>query len=181
VPQTGADEFESVDFFTKMSIIDDPYPYYRWLRESRGPVWIEHNYGVAIVIGHDEAMELYRSPEYFSSCNASSAFPQIPVDRDVDDAYALIGEHRVRMPLYGYMVTWDAPEHDAYPSLLTGLFTPKRLKENEDFVWRADHQLGEFITNGTCEFISEFSSPSPPILLALNIHHWPHRICNTRL
>ena len=53
------------------------------------------------------------------------------------------------MPMYGYMATWDPPRHTDYRSLLTGLFTPKRLKENEDFMWRlADRQLDEFVDRG---------------------------------
>ena len=43
------------------------------------------------------------------------------------------------------------------------LITPKRLKENEAFMWRlADRQIDEFIARGECEFISEFASPVRP-------------------
>jgi cytochrome P450 len=40
------------------------------------------------------------------------------------------------------------------------LITPKRLRENEDFMWRhADRQIDEFIERGECEFIRDFAGP----------------------
>ena len=71
------------------------------------------------------------------------------------------------MMMYGYMATWDPPQHSDYRSLLTGLFTPKRLKENEEFMWRlADQQLDELLGRGACEFISEFAEPFTALVIA---------------
>ena len=40
------------------------------------------------------------------------------------------------------------------------LITPKRLKENEAFMWQlADRQLDSFIARGECEYISGFAGP----------------------
>ena len=40
------------------------------------------------------------------------------------------------------IITFDPPKHTAHRGLLMGLITPKRLKENEEFMWRlADRQL----------------------------------------
>ena len=65
------------------------------------------------------------------------------------------------------MATWDPPQHSDYRSLLTGLFTPKRLRENEDFMWRlADRQLDEFVERGSCEFIHEFAEPFTALVIA---------------
>src|SRR5262249_18678732 len=56
--------------------------------------------------------------------------------------------------------TFDPPKHTAHRALLMRLITPKRLKENEEFMWRlADRQIDEFHGNGQVEFISEFASP----------------------
>jgi cytochrome P450 len=47
------------------------------------------------------------------------------------------------------------------------LITPKRLRENEEFMWRlAEQQLDEFVANGRCEFISEFSQPFAMLVVA---------------
>jgi cytochrome P450 len=65
------------------------------------------------------------------------------------------------------MVTMDPPEHTRQRALLMRLLTPKRLKQNEDFMWRlADRQLDEFVADGHCEFISAFSQPFAMLVVA---------------
>jgi cytochrome P450 len=45
--------------------------------------------------------------------------------------------------------------------------TPKRLKENEEFVWRlADRQMDEFIARGECEFIGDYATPFALFVIA---------------
>jgi cytochrome P450 len=47
------------------------------------------------------------------------------------------------------------------------LITPKRLKDNEAFMWRlADRQLDELVSNGHCEFISAYSQPFAMLVVA---------------
>src|SRR6202007_2947528 len=42
-----------------------------------------------------------------------------------------------------------------------------RLKQNEECMWRlADQQLDEFLANGECEFISEYSKPFATLVIA---------------
>ena len=47
------------------------------------------------------------------------------------------------------------------------LLTPKRLKENEGFMWGlADRQLDEFLANGNCEFIGAYAQPFAMLVVA---------------
>jgi cytochrome P450 len=47
------------------------------------------------------------------------------------------------------------------------LITPKRLKENESFMWRlADQQLDEFASDGRCEFIRAYTQPFAMLVVA---------------
>ncbi len=47
------------------------------------------------------------------------------------------------------------------------MLTPKRLKENEEFMWRlVDRQLDEFIANGECEFLGEYAKPFATLVIA---------------
>jgi cytochrome P450 len=40
------------------------------------------------------------------------------------------------------------------------LITPKRLKENEEFMWRfADRLIDGFVANGTCEMVGDYAEP----------------------
>ena len=69
--------------------------------------------------------------------------------------------------MYEHMVTMDPPDHTRARSILSRLLTPSRLKENEEFMWRlADRQLEEFLDNGECEFIAEYSKPFATLVIA---------------
>ena len=47
------------------------------------------------------------------------------------------------------------------------LITPKRLKENEEFMWRlADRQIDEFLARGECEFIHDYANPFTLLVIA---------------
>jgi cytochrome P450 len=47
------------------------------------------------------------------------------------------------------------------------LITPKRLKENEEFMWRlADSQIDEFVAEGECEFLGDFAGPFAMLVVA---------------
>jgi cytochrome P450 len=121
----------------------------------------EPHHGVVAVSGYDEAVAVYRDADTFSSCNSvSGPFPGFPVELEGDDISELIATYRDQLPLHEHIVTMDAPAHTQHRSLLMRLLTPKRLRENEDFMWRlADRQLDEFLVDGRCEFIRQYSQP----------------------
>ena len=69
--------------------------------------------------------------------------------------------------MHEHMVTMDPPEHTRHRAVLMRLITPRRLKENEEFMWRlADRQLDEFLAKGQCEFITEYSQPFAMLVIA---------------
>jgi cytochrome P450 len=48
-----------------------------------------------------------------------------------------------------------------------GLITPKRLKENEEFMWRlADRQLNEVLPHAKCEYINDYCQPYTLLVVA---------------
>jgi cytochrome P450 len=159
-------DFETADFFSDPSLLEDPYPYFEHLRATCPVTGISN--GVMAVSGYDEATEVYRDIETFSSCNAVvGPFAQFPVPLEGDDVGAIIDEYRDQLPMFEHMVTMDPPAHTRERALLMRLITPKRLAENEAFVWRlADRQLDEFIASGRCEFISAYSQPFAMMVVA---------------
>jgi len=160
-------DYDSVDFLTDQSLVPDPYPYYDYLR-SRGPVLRVAPHGYVAVTGYEEALGVYKNIDDFSSCVAlGGPFPPLPFTPEGDDLNAQIDAHRTQFPMYEHMVTMDPPEHTKARSLLSRLLTPKRLKENEDFMWRlADQQLDEFIANGRSEFLAEYAKPFSLLVIA---------------
>ena len=160
-------DYDSVDFFADESLVEDPYPYYEHLR-SQCPVMSTAHHGVVAVSGYEEASEIYLNPEDFSSCNSViGPFATFPVPLEGDDIGPIIERYRDQLPMFEHMVTMDAPAHTRERSLIMRLLTPKRLKENEAFMWGlADRQIDEFVADGRCEFIRAYTQPFAMLVVA---------------
>jgi cytochrome P450 len=171
-------DYDSVDFFADASLIEDPYPYYDHLR-SRCPVLPTPHHGVVAVSGYEEASEVYLNPKDFSSCNAViGPFATFPVPLEGDDIGPTIDRYRDQLPMNEHMVTMDPPEHTRERALIMRLLTPKRLKENEAFMWPlADRHIDEFIGPGHCEFITAYAQPFSMLVVAdvLGVPESDHR------
>ncbi|MGV0743300.1 cytochrome P450 [Mycolicibacterium sp. XJ870] len=158
------------DFFRDDSLVDDPYPFLAQLRE-RCPVQREPHHDVVMVTGYEEAVAVFGDAEKFSSATAvTGPFPGFPVPlegRPDDEVAELIDRHRDELPMSDQITTFDPPTHTSHRALLMGLITPKRLKENEDFMWRlADQALEPYLARGGGEFISEFAGPFTLMVIA---------------
>jgi cytochrome P450 len=153
-------DLASVDYFSDQTITQNPYEYLEYLR-SHGPVFREPHHGVVAVTGYAEVMAAFKDTDAFSACNAiGGPFPPLPFEPEGDDITAQIEAHRHMFPINEHMVVMDPPAHERARSLLSKLLTPRRLKENEDYMWQlVDHQLDEFIANGRCEFLAEYARP----------------------
>jgi cytochrome P450 family 150 subfamily A5 len=160
-------DFDRIDFFRDDALILDPYPYFDHLREQC-PVQREPHHGVVMVTGYDEAMAVYHDTETFSSCNSvTGPFPGFPVPLEGDDVSELIEQHRDELPFNDQLPTFDPPKHTDHRALLMRLITPKRLKENEEFMWRlADREIDEFHARGKCEFIGAYAWPYALLVIA---------------
>jgi cytochrome P450 len=160
-------DWQTTDFFTDQSLVEDPYPYYEELRAA-GPVLPLPHLGVVAVSGYDEAGEVYRDTESFSSCNAViGPFATFPVPLEGDDVSDLVAEYRDQLPMHEHMVTMDPPDHTRERALVMRLLTPKRLQDNEAFMRRlADHQLDELLPAGRCEFIGAYAQPFAMLVVA---------------
>src|SRR3954447_23860883 len=161
------DEFDAIDFFKARPLYQNPYPYYDYLR-SHGAVWREPHHGVVMVTGYEEAVAVLNDTTTFSNCNTVvGPFAKFPVPLEGDDISAIIEQYRDDLPFSDQLPSFDPPKHTAHRSLLLRLITPKRLKENEEFMWRlADRQLDEFVARGSCEFIHEYANPFTLLVVA---------------
>jgi cytochrome P450 len=155
-------DYDSVDYFTDPSLVPDPHPYFDHLR-TKDASCCPINNGVLAVTGWEAANAVYKDTENYSSCVAVA----IPFTPEGDDICAQLEEHRAEIPMYEHMVTMDQPYHTDARSLLSRLLTPKRLKENEDFMWRlADRHIDEFIADGKCEFLKAYARPFSLLVVA---------------
>ncbi|MFW0796759.1 cytochrome P450 [Gordonia sp. CPCC 205515] len=157
----------TVDYFSDSKVSQDPYEYWDHLR-SQGPVTREPYQNVIAVTGYQEAQEAFKDTESFSAVNAiGGPFPPLPFEPVGDDITELIEAHRHEFPIFEHMVTMDPPDHQKARSLLLRLLTPRRLQENEEFVWNlADRQIDEFIKRGACEFLGDYGKPFATLAIA---------------
>ena len=165
---TDALDYDALDFFRGTETVADPYPYFDWLRDQC-PVHREPSQGVYMVTGYEEAFAVYTDPDTFSSCNSvTGPFPGFPVPLEgQEDVSGLIAEHRGELPFSDQIITMDPPEHYDHRHLLMRQLTPKRLKENEDFVWRlADRQIDELMGGDEAELITGYANPFAMFVIA---------------
>ena len=98
---------------------------------------------VFMITGYDEAIAAYHDQASFSSCNSAiGPFAKFPVPLEGDDITDIIETYRDELPFGDQLPAFDPPKHTAQRGLLMRLITPKRLKENEEFmVVLADRQI----------------------------------------
>ncbi|MET0898111.1 MAG: cytochrome P450 [Mycobacterium sp.] len=156
-------ELETLNFFTDQTLVADPYPYMEAMR-SGCPVRREPHQNVMVVTGYDEALAVFGDAENFSSCTAvTGPFPGFPMQlegRPEPEIAELIDKHRAELPFSDQVTVMDPPTHTAHRALLMGLITPKRLKENEEFMWNHnDKVLDPYLAAGSGEYIKGFAAP----------------------
>lgn len=160
-------ELRDVDYFRDKDTSLRPYPYIDELvRQS--PVWIEPTYGVAMVSGYEEALAVMRDADTYSSAPMiAGPAPDYGIEFTGDDIDEQLAAVRHRLPFNDQIVTMDPPQHTAHRALIMGLITPKRLKENEDFIWRiTDRQLDVVLARGGCEIVDDYAQPYALLVVA---------------
>jgi cytochrome P450 len=165
--ETALSDWQTIDFFTDESLVEDPYPYFDDLRTACPVLPLPH-LGVVAVTGYDEVNFVYRDTEAFSSCNSVvGPYATFPVPLEGDDVSEIVALYRDQLPMHEHMVTMDPPDHTRERGLLMRLLTPKRLKGTEEFMSRlADQQLDEFVADGQCEFIGSYAQPFAMLVVA---------------
>jgi cytochrome P450 len=157
----------AADWFADQALVEDPVPYYEYLR-AKGPVVCEPHHRVVVVTGYQEALAVYRDDERFSSINAPSGpIPPLPFTPDPYDIGPQIEQYRDQIIYSDWLVTRDRPAHTAYRSLLMGIVTPARLKKNEEFMWcLADRQIRELMGGKGFEVVSALARPFTVLVVA---------------
>jgi cytochrome P450 len=166
------------DFFTDREILQDPLPYYRALHE-RGPVVREPHKGVFMLSRIDDITEVYTDHERFSAIvGPLGPLIDLPKPAEGESWAEVIARHRHEIPMGDQITSLDPPDHTRHRALIGKLFTPTRLKENEDFMWTfADRLIDEFADRGEVEFGHAYARPFTLLVIAdlLGVPHEDHR------
>jgi cytochrome P450 len=160
-------DFSGVDFFNDLGLVENPYPYFEYLR-ALGPVTYLPKHHVIAVTGYDEGVNVLRDHDTFSSINsATGPLPPLPFTPEGDDITGQLEQHRGEMSFGAMLVTQDPPAHTRSRSLITGLLSPKRLKGNEAFIHGIiDRLIDGFIDRGRFEALAEFAHPLATLTIA---------------
>jgi cytochrome P450 len=160
-------DYSDTDFFMDLSLVDDPYPFFEYLR-SQAPVKRLPAHNVVAVTGFEEALAVLLDVEHYSAVNAvTGPLPPIPFKPEGDDITAQIEAHRAKMPFGLEELTQDPPRHTPLRSLMTRLFTPSRLREMEIAIARlVDQLIDEIQGKGKCELGKEYGAPFATLAIA---------------
>lgn len=160
-------DFETVDFFTDTNLVENPFPYFEYLR-SQGPITRLPHRNVLAVTGYKEAIEILNDPKTFSSGNAATGpIPELPFEPEGDDISEQLEAHRDELIANGLVVCKDGEEHQKHRSLMMSLFTPTRLKANEDYMNKlTDTLLDKFVDQGHCDLVADYATPFATLVIA---------------
>lgn len=167
-------DYSQTDIYTDVSLVDDPWPYFEYLREQ-GPITRLPHRNVLAVTGFEEALAIYADSASFSSVNSvTGPIPDLPFAPHEDDIADQIAEHRSQIPFGMEVSGLDAPLHAPMRSLLMPLFTPGRLKAMDAGFRRvAEDLIAQFPPSGAVEFIRDYANPLATLIITelLGIPH----------
>ncbi len=176
--------YEAIDFYSDTSIIQDPYPYFDWLR-AQGPVHRLKSRDVVAITGFDEVIAVSRDTRHFSGVNAViGANFELPFEVKGDDIADELAAHRDGLPFADLIPTLDGNEHAKLRSLLTPLFTPSKLKNIEPRLREiSDRIIDEFIERSEVELVREYGNAFATLVIAelLGIPEEDHAFFRTQL
>jgi cytochrome P450 len=138
---------------------DDPYPYFRALREQ-DPVHWSDRHRAWLVTRYDDCSAALMN---FKELSSDRVRPLLDVMSEEQRAAA--------GPIYdmitGWMVVTDPPEHRRLRKLAQGAFNPRRVAAMEEKIQRlVDQTLDEFIQEGHQDLLAHFTYLLPATVIA---------------
>lgn len=160
-------ELADRDYFTDHEILVDPYAYFEAVR-GKGRIYQPEGKDYLMVMGFDETLEIMRNSEDFSAIiglqGASAPLPFTPHGSDIT---AQIEAHRDEFHGGDLLVNLDDNPHLQLRSLVNRLFTPSRLKANEEFIQAfSDELVRDAVANGGVELVRTIATPFVTLVIA---------------
>jgi cytochrome P450 len=147
------------DYFSDLSVSIDPYSYFEEIR-AHGPVYQLQSRDIVAVTGYNEAIAVLTNTDDFSSViTTGGPTMPLPFEPAGDDVSELIARHRDQFLGSDMLVALDGDKHAAARSLLSKLFVPKRLRDNEAYLTElANRMIAEAVDKGECELMQGFAN-----------------------
>ncbi len=126
---------------------DDPYVTYRRLRDEEPAYWNDE-LDFWVLSRFDDVQEGFRDHATFSSAGGVAL-----------EARRRIGSNDAS---FQQMIDLDPPDHTAFRSIVSRVFTGRRVAAMEDEVRRiVDGYIDRVIEHGTCDLVHDISGPFP--------------------
>ena len=163
------------DYFTDYEILKDPYAYFEAVREH-GPIFQPPGKDYLIVTGFEETLEVLRNNHDFSAIiGLQGAALPLPFEPEGSDITDQVEAHRDQIIGGDLLVNLDDEKHTLMRSLVNGLFTPSRLKKNEEFIAAySDELVRNAVADGGCELIKTIATPFVTLVIADLLGVPPH-------
>jgi len=143
------------------SVQANPYSLYEELR-SHDPIYKMPGTGFILVTSFELCRQIIMQPDKF----ASGVSPMVINPEGVPDEIAQIYERYGWLPKASCS-TSDPPRHTWVRSLLSKLFTGRKVREITPYIKSAAHELlGDMMNEGSCEFVQSFAQPLPMLVIA---------------
>lgn len=152
---------EDVDFLDP-DISECPYDAYALLREE-APIWQDPKTGMFVVTRYEDIQAILRDPERFRNArdrsktdSRSEMIKELYEEKGWVPAPTLAGR--------------DDPNHKEMRGLFNHAFRPQKIKQLDPYVeGLAERLIGEFIDDGTCDWVKQFAVPLPLIVIGVQM------------
>ncbi|MCX7863543.1 MAG: cytochrome P450, partial [Novosphingobium sp.] len=143
-----------IDLRADPALLADPHQRLLELQQLAPPVfWTPRNGGRWVAIGYEEAFEIARDHERFSSS-------YMPMEQ-MQAMLAMMPKDMPRIPM-ATPITMDPPEHGKYRAPLQGVFSPKSIMARKESIRElAAELIDAVVPDGHCDFISAIAEPLP--------------------
>jgi cytochrome P450 len=161
------DALEHLDYFTDFQILKDPYAWFEAIR-AHGPVYQPPGRDYLIVTGFQETLDVLGNIEDFSAIiGLQGAGAPLPFTPQGSDITAQVEAHRSDILGGDFLVNLDDKAHTALRSLVNSLFTPSRLRANEQYLSAlSDRMVRDVVAKGECNLIKEICTPFVTLVIA---------------
>lgn len=161
-----ANAVDNRDYFTDLSLLSDPYSHLASIRDQ-ARVYHNKERNLYYVTGYEEAIEVLRNSEDFASVATAAGIAPLPFEPEGDDISEQIEKYRSEILGSDMVAAYDGERHGALRGLISRIFTPIRLKDNEEYIERLANEItSEIVSKGQAEIINEVATPYVTLVIA---------------
>jgi cytochrome P450 len=159
--------YENADWYTDVSLVDDPHAYFDSLR-AQGPVVRLPYRNVVAVVGYEETVQLMLDTEHFSEINAvTGGLVELPFTPEGDDITEALQANRGKIAFADQIVAECGSRHADLRSILSRLFTPSRLKALQpQLLATAEGLIDEFHADGRVDIVRQYGGPFGALVIS---------------